>query len=32
VKFPVWLVTHSELHTSPRIRLVFDLLADLLGD
>jgi len=26
VQFPVWLVTHREIHTSPRIRLVFDLL------
>jgi len=26
--FPVWLVTHRELHTSKRIRLVFDMLAD----
>lgn len=25
--FPTWLVTHRELHTSRRIRLVFDLLA-----
>ncbi len=24
---PIWLVTHRELHTSRRIRLVFDLLA-----
>ncbi|SBS34736.1 HTH-type transcriptional activator CmpR [Marinomonas aquimarina] len=23
---PIWLVTHRELHTSPRIRRVFDLL------
>lgn len=28
--FPVWLVTHRELHTSRRIRLVFDHLADFL--
>ncbi len=28
--FPVWLTTHRELHTSRRIRLVFDLLADFL--
>lgn len=27
---PVWLVTHRELHTSRRIRLVFDLLAEHL--
>jgi DNA-binding transcriptional LysR family regulator len=28
--FPVWLTTHRELHTSRRIRLVFDLLAEHL--
>lgn len=28
VYFPIWLVTHRELHTSRRIRLVFDHLAD----
>ncbi|MEM0990623.1 MAG: LysR family transcriptional regulator [Pseudomonadota bacterium] len=28
--FPTWLVTHRELHTSRRIRLVFDHLADAL--
>lgn len=32
LSFPVWLVTHRELHTSKRIRLVFDLLADMLRD
>ena len=26
-EIPVWLVTHRELHTSRRIRVVFDLLA-----
>jgi len=26
--FETWLVTHRELHTSPRIRLVFDLIAE----
>lgn len=30
IPFPVWLVTHRELHTSRRIRLVFDLLAENL--
>lgn len=29
--FPVWLVTHRELHTSRRIRLVFDILAQALS-
>ncbi|MEP2704466.1 MAG: LysR family transcriptional regulator [Roseibium sp.] len=28
--FPIWLVTHSELHTSRRIRTVFDHLAERL--
>lgn len=28
IMVPVWLVTHRELHTSRRIRLVFDLLAE----
>lgn len=28
IPIPIWLVTHRELHTSRRIRLVFDLLAD----
>lgn len=27
IMVPIWLVTHRELHTSRRIRLVFDLLA-----
>ncbi|MEL7131019.1 MAG: LysR family transcriptional regulator [Pseudomonadota bacterium] len=31
MRFPVWLVTHRELNTSKRIRLVFDLLADMLS-
>jgi DNA-binding transcriptional LysR family regulator len=30
IDFPVWLVTHQELHTNRRIRLVFDLLAKAL--
>ena len=29
-RFPVWLVTHRELHTSRRIRLVYDILAEEL--
>ena len=31
VTLPVWLVTHREVHTNPRIRLVFDLLAEMLS-
>lgn len=31
IVFPVWLVTHRELHTSRRVRVVFDLLADALS-
>lgn len=27
-RFPIWLATHRELHTSRRIRLVFDHLAE----
>ncbi|MEM9063451.1 MAG: LysR family transcriptional regulator [Pseudomonadota bacterium] len=27
IRFPIWLVTHRELQTSPRIRTVFDQLA-----
>ena len=30
VVFPIWLVTHRELRTARRIRLVFDLLAEAL--
>jgi DNA-binding transcriptional LysR family regulator len=29
--FEMWLTTHRELHTSRRIRLVFDFLAEELG-
>ncbi len=33
VRFPVWLAAHRDLHTSRRIRLVFDRLAEgLSGD
>lgn len=28
---PVWLVTHRELHTSKRVRLVFEAIADQLS-
>ncbi|MQY42462.1 LysR family transcriptional regulator [Epibacterium sp. SM1969] len=31
IEFPVWLTTHRELHTSRKIRLVFDVLAEVLG-
>lgn len=31
VTFPIWLVAHRELHTSPKIRLVFDLLAKAIA-
>lgn len=30
VRFPVWLVTHRELRTARRIRMVFDVLAAAL--
>ena len=30
IPVPVWLVSHRDLHTSPRIRLVFDILAEEL--
>lgn len=31
IMYPVWLVTHREVHTSPRIRLVFDILAEAIA-
>ena len=31
LQFPIWLVTHKELQTSPRIRTVFDFLTNQLG-
>ncbi len=31
LRFPIWLVTHRELRTARRIRLVYDLLAQALG-
>lgn len=30
VDYPVWLVAHRDVHHSPRMRLLFDLLADHL--
>jgi len=30
IPVPVWLVTHRELHTSKRIRIVYDALSDAL--
>ncbi len=30
IRFPIWLVTHRELRTARRIRVVFDRLAELL--
>lgn len=31
IPVPVWLTTHRELHTSRRIRVVFDFLADAIA-
>ncbi|MDU8928465.1 LysR family transcriptional regulator [Alisedimentitalea sp. MJ-SS2] len=31
ITFPIWLVTHRELHSAARIRLVYDMLADMLS-
>ncbi len=31
VLFPIWLVTHRELRTARRVRVVFDMLAEALG-
>ncbi len=31
IMVPVWLVTHREVHTSRRVRLVFDLMAEELA-
>jgi DNA-binding transcriptional LysR family regulator len=31
IKVPVWLVCHRELHTSRRVRLVFDIIAEELS-
>lgn len=30
-EFPVWLVAPAELKTNPRVRIVFDTLAEVLG-
>lgn len=30
ITFPLWLVAHREVHTNPKIRLVYDLLAQHL--
>lgn len=32
LELPVWLVSHRELRTNPRVRFVFDLLADGLNE
>ena len=32
VTYPVWLVAHREIHTSPKIRLVFDMLGKALQE
>lgn len=32
IMVPMWLVTHRELHTARRIRVVFELLAQHLGE
>ena len=31
-RLPVWLTAHSELRASPRVRFVFDFLAEKLGE
>ena len=31
IVFPVWLAIQRELHSSRRVRVVFDLLADALS-
>ncbi|MFN3148044.1 MAG: LysR family transcriptional regulator [Paracoccaceae bacterium] len=31
IPFPVWLTAHRALNTSRRVRLVFDLMAEVLG-
>jgi DNA-binding transcriptional LysR family regulator len=31
IQVPMWLVAHREVHTSRRVRMVFDLIAEHLG-
>lgn len=31
-EFPVWLVVHREVHTSRRVRVAFDILAEFLSE
>nr|WP_272213417.1 hypothetical protein [Marinicella sp. W31]MDC2879373.1 hypothetical protein [Marinicella sp. W31] len=31
ISVPIWLVTHRELHSSRRIRVVYDILAEFLA-
>lgn len=31
MSFPIWLTTHREIHTSPKVRLVFEVLAEVLA-
>lgn len=31
IEFPIWLTTHRELHTSRRVRVVYDFLAQALA-
>jgi DNA-binding transcriptional LysR family regulator len=31
IPVPTWLVAHREVHTSRRVRVVFDLIAEMLG-
>jgi DNA-binding transcriptional LysR family regulator len=31
LSFPIWLTTHREIHSSPKIRLVYDVLAEVLA-
>lgn len=32
IPVPMWLTSHREVHTSRRVRVVFDMLASALGD